>query len=559
MVVPELVEEQPRTRHCRRCDVEINAASARCPYCGARQYRRQPILGWRGALVCLVAVAAAVIITRQIVETHHSPASYSYYRSSDLALLVPEGYQQPVPRRPARHGAGRVRERRAPQRHRDGAGDGAGARDPTSRLRALAAPAAQHAGRRRLSYLRGHAGRASRAGCRCPRCTTRRRACRLRRVRLRRVQPHDRGHGHDLGRRIARCSPNTLCGGAAVGQRDLRRPGLLGAGSRRHGDPARAAPLEGCGPRARTRRRPGWRRRRPGTPSSRSGEAQQRVVEAHRSLDHREVAGVLEDLDRARAGAARASQTESATGTSMSSRPCTISAGTAMRGSSSRTSWRIIASSAGASPGAPRPAAELGEHVGRDPRRMANDVANARWRARRRAITARMPAGVPERRAREGAEQRRRRERVEVARSRPPPPRRATIRSTRCGKRSAISAAMKPPIELPDQHDRARARAGRRGDRRPRRRRGSRSPSAGICERPKPGRSSATTRRCVGDARDVLEPVLPAAAQPVDEEHRRAVARRRCRRRGRGGRRSSPRAARRRHGTSRQSGASLRP
>jgi hypothetical protein len=93
MIAPELVEQQPSTRHCRRCDVEINAASARCPFCGARQYRRAPILGWRGALVCLVAVAAAVIVTRQVVESHDSPASYDYYRSSNIAVLVPQGYR----------------------------------------------------------------------------------------------------------------------------------------------------------------------------------------------------------------------------------------------------------------------------------------------------------------------------------------------------------------------------------------------------------------------------------------------------------------------------------
>jgi len=93
MIAPELVEQQPSTRHCRRCDVEINAASARCPFCGARQYRRAQILGWRGAIVCLVAVAAAVLVTRQIVQSHASPASYSYYRSSNLAVLVPQGYK----------------------------------------------------------------------------------------------------------------------------------------------------------------------------------------------------------------------------------------------------------------------------------------------------------------------------------------------------------------------------------------------------------------------------------------------------------------------------------
>jgi hypothetical protein len=93
MIAPDLIDEQPYTRPCRRCDIEINAASARCPYCGARQHRRPPILGWRGALVCLVAVAAAVLITRQIVEAHPSPASYTYYRGDNITALVPNGYQ----------------------------------------------------------------------------------------------------------------------------------------------------------------------------------------------------------------------------------------------------------------------------------------------------------------------------------------------------------------------------------------------------------------------------------------------------------------------------------
>jgi hypothetical protein len=93
MIAPELVDQQPSTRPCRRCDVEINAASARCPYCGARQRRRQPLLGWRGAVICLVAVAAAVFVTRQLVESHPAPSSYFYYRTDSLATLVPAGYQ----------------------------------------------------------------------------------------------------------------------------------------------------------------------------------------------------------------------------------------------------------------------------------------------------------------------------------------------------------------------------------------------------------------------------------------------------------------------------------
>jgi hypothetical protein len=92
MIAPEL-DQQPATRRCRRCDIEINAASARCPYCGARQHRREPILNWRGALVLLVAVAVAVLVTRQIVESHPAPASYYSYRSDSLTTLVPAGYQ----------------------------------------------------------------------------------------------------------------------------------------------------------------------------------------------------------------------------------------------------------------------------------------------------------------------------------------------------------------------------------------------------------------------------------------------------------------------------------
>ncbi len=79
-------------RPCRRCAVEINAASARCPFCGARQVKRQPILGWWGALVCLVLVAAAVVVTREVViaRPHHY---FAFFRGSNLAALVPAGFQ----------------------------------------------------------------------------------------------------------------------------------------------------------------------------------------------------------------------------------------------------------------------------------------------------------------------------------------------------------------------------------------------------------------------------------------------------------------------------------
>ena len=93
MSIDELISDEPRTRPCRVCAVEINAGSARCPYCGARQFKRQPILGWRGALVCLILVAAAVLVTRAITQRSHSSVSYAAYRSADLAALVPAGYK----------------------------------------------------------------------------------------------------------------------------------------------------------------------------------------------------------------------------------------------------------------------------------------------------------------------------------------------------------------------------------------------------------------------------------------------------------------------------------
>lgn len=85
-------DEAPRTRVCRTCSVEINAASARCPYCGARQFKHQPILGWRGALVCLIAVAVAVLVTRAVIDAANGGLRYEPYRSADLAALVPAGY-----------------------------------------------------------------------------------------------------------------------------------------------------------------------------------------------------------------------------------------------------------------------------------------------------------------------------------------------------------------------------------------------------------------------------------------------------------------------------------
>lgn len=92
MSIEDLIDDELRTRACRVCGVEINAASARCPYCGTRQFKRQPILGWRGAIICVVAVVAAVLITRALTQHSHTNLSYGAYRSADLAALVPGGY-----------------------------------------------------------------------------------------------------------------------------------------------------------------------------------------------------------------------------------------------------------------------------------------------------------------------------------------------------------------------------------------------------------------------------------------------------------------------------------
>jgi RNA polymerase subunit RPABC4/transcription elongation factor Spt4 len=92
MSTEEQIVEAPRTRICHNCSVEINAGSSDCPYCGARQFRHRPILSWRGLLVCLVAVAVAVLVTRIVVDDSNSGLRYVPYRSSDLVALLPAGY-----------------------------------------------------------------------------------------------------------------------------------------------------------------------------------------------------------------------------------------------------------------------------------------------------------------------------------------------------------------------------------------------------------------------------------------------------------------------------------
>lgn len=91
MSTEEAALEAPRTRMCRTCSVEINAASARCPYCGSRQFKHRPILGLPGLLICLIAVAIAVFATRAVVNASNS-GLYDAYRSADLTALVPSSY-----------------------------------------------------------------------------------------------------------------------------------------------------------------------------------------------------------------------------------------------------------------------------------------------------------------------------------------------------------------------------------------------------------------------------------------------------------------------------------
>src|ERR1700691_4298171 len=97
MSIEELTEPQeeapPPPRPCRVCSIEINAASARCPFCGARQFKHQPVLGWRGLLVLVVALAAAVLITRAIIDAENGGLHYDSYDSVNLAGFVPSGWQ----------------------------------------------------------------------------------------------------------------------------------------------------------------------------------------------------------------------------------------------------------------------------------------------------------------------------------------------------------------------------------------------------------------------------------------------------------------------------------
>ena len=200
-------------------------------------------------------------------------------------------------------------------------------------------------------------------------------------------------------------------------------------------------------------------------------------------------------------------RSESATGTSMSSRPWTISAGTRDR---RQLAADVVARSSRParprSPGAPRPPTSSHEHVGA---RSASDGGRA-WRRRGggrgggRASRACRPAcraacgRAPPSSAAAGS-------RVEVARSRPPPPTPARAARRARGKRSASSAAIEAAHRVADHDDRVELEQVAERGRRRRRSAGSRSAAVGSCERPKPGRSkrddAPLARRCAGCSR----------------------------------------------------------
>ena len=188
--------EAPGTRRCRICSVEINKASARCPYCGARQHKHQPIIGARGLLVCLVAVAVAVFVTRAVVDASNSGLRYVPYRSADLAALVPSGYRDLLLTGP--HGTaiagwgdpGRPgRRRRRSRRH------GPPPPRPHARHRSVLATSLANTARRRarLSRHRDVPRRSAGVGSRVHVGQRH-----LRGVCLRRLQPVDRDDRHDL-------------------------------------------------------------------------------------------------------------------------------------------------------------------------------------------------------------------------------------------------------------------------------------------------------------------------------------------------------------------------
>ena len=206
----------------------------------------------------------------------------------------------------------------------------------------------------------------------------------------------------------------------------------------------------------------------------------------------------------------------------MSLRPWTTSVGITMSASSPRSSLEIIADIAPTRPGAPRPPTSsqrvsVSISVG-----WRTSAAKARWRARRRPRIARTPSGAAERRVRDRRHQRGRRGRVEV------------------GDRDRRGRDQHEPLHAlgeADRHlggDRAAHRVADDGHRIELEQVAHALERRRVAvDRDRLGRQlrAAESRQVDGDhaavdggRRDVLDPVLPAPAEAVDEEDRRALA-----------------------------------
>ncbi len=186
----------------------------------------------------------------------------------------------------------------------------------------------------------------------------------------------------------------------------------------------------------------------------------------------------------------------------MSSRPCTISVGASSVASSPRMSCAIIAPTASRSPGAPRPpissySIAVSISVGWRIR-----FANARWRARRRPISARMPSGLPSG-VRASALTR------SIAGSGLKSPTETTAAESRASAARRVGSAARAPLRRTRpsncrRRSRDRARGGRRRARRSARSPQSRSPRAAPASGRTPegrGRPRAAVRRGAGSSR----------------------------------------------------------
>ena len=341
---------------------------------------------------------------------------------------------------------------------------------------------------------------------------------------------------------------------------DRRRRAPLDVALSRRGDRRARERLQPAAARRRARRRgdpevrQARRQRRRGRVSALSAallgeELFQQRVERRRALEHRHVAGVLEDRPCASSGSARSKTSASRTVISRSLSPHTISVGQAISRQAladvvvedrlQRLDEAGLAGAAQLLGGERRRQAARGGATTSVQRRLAQA------RAARDGVGLRRHPGAGRRRAiRSSAAQRGQRARgarvVVGGDARRRRPARGARRAA--GRRSRARRAMKPPIELPTtaaasipqlaEQPVEQARVA--GDRD--------LAAAGIGEWPKPGRSSATTRCSSREHGQLLEPVRPGARQAVDEHERlaRRLARARARSCSPAARRRSP-------------------